>query len=255
MQPHFVRLSDDQWKVIKHFLNWQRKRVVELRNVFDAILYITRTGIQWRNLPYPDFPDWQAVYYYFDKWKKNGTIEKINLALNIMERIQNKREATPSLGLVDSQSIKLAPMIFEHRGVDGNKNINGRKRHILVDTRGRIYQAHIHAGNLHDSPQGINLLDSAVANLNRLETIMVDKAYRGTFANAVKKLGLNFEVPNRPEHTKGFVIEAKRWVVERTFSWFNFFRRTVIDYEHTPESSAMFLFLANLTVCLWSIRF
>ena len=255
MQPQYERLTDDQWEVIKHFVNWQRKRDLELRDIFDALLYLTRTGVQWRNLPQPDFPDWQAVYYYFDKWKKDGTIERINLSLNILERLQNRREALPSLGLADSQSIKLAPMIYEHRGIDGNKKVNGRKRHIMVDVRGRIYQAHIHAANLHDSPQGVNLLDSSVSYLDRLEAIMADKSYRGTFADAVELLGIDFMVPERPDNTKGFVIEAKRWVVERTFAWLNFYRRTVIDYEHTPESSAMFLLLANLSMCLWRIQF
>ena len=84
---------------------------------------------------------------------------------------------------------------------------------------------------------------------------MADKTYQGTFAKAVESLGLKFEVPQRPQGTKGFVVEAKRWVVERTFAWLNFFRRTVIDYERTTESSAMFLILANISMCLSSISF
>ena len=255
MQTKYVRLTDAQWEVIKEFLNWQRKRKLDLRNVFDAILYITRTGIQWRNLPEEMFPDWQAVYYYFDKWKKEKTIEKINMALNAMERRQKERKPTPSLGFVDSQSIKLTPMIYEQRGIDGNKKVNGRKRHILVDVLGRIYQAHVHAANLHDSPQGVKLLDFSKEDLNRLEKIMGDNTYKGSFARAVEKMELKFGTPNRPENTKGFVVEAKRWVVERTFAWLNFFRRTVVDYEHTPQSSASFLLLANISICLWRIKF
>jgi len=255
MQTKFVRLTDPQWEVIKEFLNWQRKRKLNLRTVFDAILYITRTGMQWRNLPIYEYPDWQAVYYYFDQWKNNGIIEKINLALNAIEREQKGREKSPSLALVDSQSIKLAPMIGANRGIDGHKKVNGRKRHILVDVTGRIYQTHIHAANLHDSPQGVNLLTLAEQYFDRLETVMGDKTYRGSFAKAVKKMGLNFEVPIRPDNTKGFVVEAKRWVVERTFAWLNFFRRIVIDYEHTIKSSASFLLLANISMSLWRIKF
>ena len=255
MQSSYQRLTDAQWEFIKHFLNWQRKRAIDLRDVFDAILYVTRTGVQWRNLKETNFPDWQAVYYYFDKWKKSGVIETINLSLNELERLEEGREATPSLGLVDSQSIKLAPMIGEDRGLDGNKKVNGRKRHILVDVRGRIYQVYLHAANFHDSPQGVNLLNPSASYFTSLALIMADKTYRGTFARAVKKLGLKFEIPQRPEGTKGFVVEAKRWVVERTFAWLNFFRRTVIDYERTIESSAMFLLLANISMCLSSISF
>ena len=153
MQPKYKRLTDDQWEVIKQFVNWQRKRKLSLREVFDAILYVTRTGLQWRNLEQTNFPKWQSVYYYFDKWKKDGTIEQLNHYLCQKERLQNEREALPSLGLVDSQSIKLMPTIFEYRGIDGHKKVNGRKRHILVDVRGRIYACHVHGANLHDSPQ------------------------------------------------------------------------------------------------------
>ena len=255
MQPQYQRLTDDQWEVIKHFLNWQRKRKLDLREIMDAILYITRTGLQWRNLSETRFPDWQAIYYYFDKWKKNAVFEKINTALNQIERLQNDREPLPSLGLADSQSIKLAPMIYEDRGIDGNKKVNGRKRQILVDVLGRIYQCHIHAANLHDSPEGVHLLKDSTDFLDRLHKIMADKTYRGTFAQAVELAGVVFEVPHRPDHTKGFVVEAKRWVVERTFAWLNFFRRVVVDYEHTIESARSFLFLANISICLWRIDF
>lgn len=255
MQPQYERLTDDQWQVIKQFVNWQRKREIDLREVMDAILYITRTGIQWRNLRETKFPDWQAVYYYFDQWKKDGTFEKINRALNQLERLQNQRESLPSLGLADSQSIKLAPMICEYRGIDGNKKVNGRKRHILVDVLGRIYQCHVHAANVHDSPGGVQLLEDPIGCLERMQTIMADKSYRGTFAEAVEKATMDFEVPDRPDNAKGFNVEAKRWVVERTFAWLNFFRRVAIDYEHTPQSARSFLFLANISICLWRINF
>lgn len=172
----------------------------------DAILYITRTGIQWRNLNMTIFPDWQAVYYYFDQWKKTGVFEKINAALNQLESLQNHREPLPSLGLADSQSIKLAPMIFEHRGFDGNKKVNGRKRQILVDVMGRLYQSHVHAANLHDSPEGEHLLKDPNELYERLQKIMADKTYRGSFAQAVKLTGITFEIPQRPDNTKGFVV-------------------------------------------------
>lgn len=255
MQPQYKRLTDDQWEVIKQFVNWQRKRKLNLRDVFDAILYITRTGLQWRNLAETNFPAWQAVYYYFDQWKKDGTIEQLNVYLCSTERKQNNRKALPSLGLVDSQSIKLMPTIYENRGLDGNKKVNGRKRHILVDVLGRIYACHVHSANLHDSPQGVHLLNNIDSFVERLEKIMGDKSYRGTFAKAVQELNIKFEVPLRQDDIKGFVVEAKRWVVERTFSWLNYFRRLVVDYEHTPQSTVCFVFLANISMCLWRINF
>lgn len=255
MQAKFDRLTDSQWEFIKEFLNWQRKRQLDLRDVFDAILYITRTGVQWRNLPQIEYPDWQAVYYYFDKWKKDKTIELINLKLIELERAQKGRKLSPSLLLVDSQSVKLAPMIKESRGIDGHKKVNGRKRHILVDVRGRIYGTHVHAANLHDSPEGVNLLAFDPDYYLRLEKIMADKTYRGTFAQAVEELDIKFEVPDRPKDAKGFAVEAKRWVVERSFAWLNFFRRVVIDYEKTTESACLFLVLANISMSIRRTHF
>lgn len=254
MQAQFERLTDDQWEVIKPFVNWQRKRELDLRDVFDAILWITRTGAQWRNLD-SQFPSWSAVYYYFDRWTEDGTLERINLALNMLERIQAGRTATPTLGIADSQSIKLAPMIVEHRGTDGNKRVNGRKRHLLVDVLGRIWKTQVHAANVHDSPGGVGLLENVKQVMPALKKIMSDKSYRGTFCQAVENEQLVFEVPTREEGQKGFVVEAKRWVVERTFAWLNFFRRTVIDYEHTTKSAHSFLMAANISMVICRIDF
>ena len=253
MQAQFERLTDGQWEVIKPFVNWQRKRKLDLRDVFDAILWLTRTGAQWRNLD-SQFPKWSAVYYYFKQWTKEGTLERINLALNMLERTQTGRGATPSLGLADSQSIKLAPRMIEQRGTDGNKWVNGRKRHVLVDVLGRIWKTQVHAANIHDSPGGVGLLDNLKQITPRLQKIITDKSYRGTFCKAVEKEQIIFEVPVREEGQKGFVIEAKRWVVERTFAWLNFFRRTVMDYERTTKSAQSFLILANISMVIWRIE-
>lgn len=252
MQAQFERLTDGQWEVIKPFVNWQRKRELSLRDVMDGILWITRTGAQWRNLD-SQFPDWSAVYYYFHKWTHDNTLEKINLALNMLERIEQDRVSTPSLGLADSQSVKLAPMIVEERGIDGNKRVNGRKRHLLVDVLGRIWKTQVHAGNGHDSPGGVGLLRNIKEVMPTLKKIIADKSYRGTFCQAVEKKSLDFEVPAREDGQKGFVVEAKRWVVERTFAWLNFFRRTVMDYEHTTESTQSFLLLANISMVIRQI--
>ena len=250
MQRRYTPLTNNQWKVIKQFLNWKRKRTLSLRRVFDAILFITRTGCQWRNLSQTRFPAWNAVYYYFRQWSLNGTLDEINLALNQLERGILGRNPLPSLALVDSQSIKLAPMIYEHRGVDGNKKVNGRKRHILTDVLGRIYVVHLHAANRHDSPQGVHLLKGITGKLSSLEKILADKTYRGTFAEATRAIGLEFEVPERAEKEVGFVVEKKRWVVERSFAWMNFYRRVAMDWEHTVQSSAAFIILANISMVI-----
>ncbi len=253
MTTRYERLTDSQWKVIKDYLPVQRLRVLDLRDVFDAILWITRTGSQWRNLD-QSFPDWQAVYYYFYRWRADGTLERINEALNRLERKALKRKSSPSLGLVDSQSVKLAPMIFEFRGVDGHKKINGRKRQFFTDTIGRIWRVIVHPANEHDSQAAGPILEDITQQMEHLEKILGDKAYQGAFAEKATEIGLAFEVPERPEGTRGFALEAQRWVVERTISWHYFFRRLVIDYEHTVESSVAFLYLGNISMVLAKIK-
>lgn len=253
MQPRFERLTDDQWQIIKLFFNWQRKRKHDLREILDAILWVTRTGCQWRNLS-REFPPWQSVYYYFVKWGQDATWELICQVLNTVERIQEDRASTPSLGFVDSQSVKLSPRIGLERGLDGNKKINGRKRQILVDVKGRIWKTSVHAANKHDSPEGVGLLVNVPDELPRLKKIMADQSYRGTFAQAVDNLEIVFEIPCREDGTLGFVVEAKRWVVERTFAWLNFFRRIVMDYERNPANAQSFLLIANISMVIPKIN-
>ena len=137
MTKQFKELTDTQWDAISPYLNLKRKRKVKLRAVIDALLYMVRVGCQWRNLP-ANFPKWRAVNYYFERWKKDGTLVQMNDQLNKLDRIQCDRFATPSLMCVDSQSVKLSPMIYEDRGIDNNKKVNGRKRQLLVDTGGKL---------------------------------------------------------------------------------------------------------------------
>lgn len=142
-----------------------------------------------------------------------------------------EEKATPSVLCVDSQSVKLSSLIFEDRGVDSHEKVNGRKRQILVDTGGRLWRAVVHAANQH-GPSGKPLLKQVKAFGGRLEKILGDEAYNGVFAQSAKEIGLAFEKSSRPQSAKGFVPVAKRWVVERTISWTNAYRRIVKDYEY-----------------------
>lgn len=249
MTKQFEELTDTQWAAISPYLDLKRKRKVKLRSVMDALLYMVRAGCQWRNLP-ANFPKWRAVNYYFERWKKDGTLVQMNDQLNKLDRIQCDRFATPSLVCVDSQSVKLSPMIYEDRGIDNNKKVNGRKRQLLVDTGGRIWRVLVHAANRHDGPGGSPLLDDLSTFDIRLEKILGDDAYIGVFAKKAQEKGLVFERASRPESVKGFVPIAKRWVVERTIAWTNFFRRVVKDYEYTIQSSATWVILANMTIMM-----
>jgi transposase len=219
--------------------------------VFDAILYICRTGCQWRNLP-ACFPPWPAVYYYFARWRVAGTFERLNHASNRADRLAQGRLPTPALALVDAQSVNLAPRLGQQRGLDAHKRVNGRKRQVLCDTGGRIWCVVVHAANGHDSRGAQPLLPARhqlrPAWASRLRSVVTDKAYQGRFARQVQALGWQHQLASRPPTAeRGFVPVAKRWVVERTFAWLNCFRRVVMDYEREPASHAAGLLIANLT--------
>ena len=212
---------------------------------------------RWRNLP-ENYPHWQAVYYYFDQWKAEGTFEQINRKVNQLDRQNEGREAYASAFCVDSQSVKLSPMIYEHRGLDAHKKVNGRKRQLLVDTGGRLWAAHVHAANQGDGPAAKFSISDILWYGERVETVFGDGAYGGEFAEELSQWGIDFKRGSRPESARGFVAVVKRWVVEPvrrcgTIAWTNFFRRLIKDYEYTLSSSVAWLLLANTQIMLQRI--
>ncbi|MGB3546178.1 MAG: transposase [Saprospiraceae bacterium] len=158
--------------------------------------------------------------------------------------------------MVDAQLVRLDPRIGTERGIDGGKNVNGRKRSILTDIQGRIWRVNVHAANVHDGVAGKDLVyPNLTDQMERLEKVMGDKAYRGQFADLLSKADgkVVFQCPSRLEGVKCFVVEAKRWVVERTFAWFNFYRRITKNHERTVENSASWILVANIQMVLLSI--
>ncbi|MEZ5045264.1 MAG: transposase [Saprospiraceae bacterium] len=136
----YVELTDFQWEVIEDLFPEQEKCILSLRKVLDDILWLARTGTQWRNLD-SKFPKWTAVYHHFRKWKNDGRFEKMNQRLNEIERYSEDKEESPSALCVDSQSVKISSFISLDTGYDGGKKIKGRKRHIATDTMGLIIGA------------------------------------------------------------------------------------------------------------------
>jgi transposase len=137
---------------------------------------VTGPPERWRNLP-PDWPHWQAVYYYFDRWKAKGTFEQMNAALNQLNRVNAGREAYPSALCIDSQSVKLSPLINSYRGTDPHKRVNGRKRTFIVDTQGRLWLVDVDAANQADGPLAKQLIVSILWRVGeRLEKIFGDQA-------------------------------------------------------------------------------
>ncbi|CAN5891255.1 hypothetical protein BH24BAC1_BH24BAC1_15040 [soil metagenome] len=179
------------------------------------------------------------MYYYFRRWKKDGTLEKLNWDLNRRERKRLGKEESPSMASIDSQSIKVAPFISEDTGVDGNKKINGRKRHVVTDTLGLIWAVVVHAANQADGATAERVVAPLRGYLHRMKKILADAAYEKVLLDWVTEnmLGVELEISSKPPDTGGFVPVKWRWVSERTFGTFNFFRRLDKDHEKTAESA------------------
>ena len=217
-----------------------------LRDIVDAICWISRTGAQWRNLP-DCFPKWNSVYYFFRKWKKDGTFSSLNTKRNRYERERKGKQATPSVLSIDSQSIKGGPFLSSNKGVDGNKKINGRKRHVITDTLGLIWGVIVTGANESDGAVAQRVIEPLLGYLYRLEKILGDQAYSKTFMKWVEEnvAGLDVDISSAPPSTKGFVPLKWRWVTERTFGIFTFFRRLDKDHEKTAGSQESWILWQN----------
>jgi putative transposase len=252
MQIQFNELTDAQWLIISPYLPLDRKRKYDLRVILDSIFFVNRTGIQWRNLntKFTSFPPWQIIYYYFKVWTKLDIISRINIELVKIERLRQEKAVDFTANLIDSQSIKIAPLIAEDKGLDGGKKVNGRKRHIITDTLGLIIGVIVTAANCHDGAAGSSLFNLVRDKLTRTTCIFADGTYSGAFRKTVEKEGITLEIAARPEGSKGFIPVKKRWAVERTFGWTNFFRRLSKDFERKVENSESMIYLAQIQIIL-----
>jgi putative transposase len=159
MKKYSTNLDDLQWQIIEKIQNDQRTRRHSLRSIWYAIFYITKSGCQWRMLPL-DFAPWQTVYYYFRKWKREGLIEEIHDMLVLKVRTVSGKKATPTVGIIDSQSVKTTLVAGESRGYDARKKTKGRKRHIIVDTMGLLLSVVVHSADIQDRDGAKMALDN-----------------------------------------------------------------------------------------------
>jgi putative transposase len=159
--------------------HYQRQRQHDLRRaILDAIFYLLKTGCQWCMLP-REFAPWQTVYYYFRRWKQRGLIRRMHAALRQVVRLKAGRETTPSLAIIDCQSVKTTRRSGE-RGYDGKNRINGRKRHIVIDTLGLLWAVVVHRDNGHDSQMAPQVLKRLWGSVPRRRVIVADQGYNGT---------------------------------------------------------------------------
>ena len=224
-----------------------RKRSLDLREVVNAILYVLKTGVQWGYLPH-DFPAKSSVYDYYSAWKEDGTWKQIAAVLLEEARVLEGRERTPSMAIVDAQSVQNTGALDEARGFDGGKKVRGRKRHFLVDTVGLILGVLVTVANVYDSqalPDMVAQASRDHGGLERLEVVLGDSAYQGQ-DEALRRVhpSARLEVVTREPGTKGFVVQPRRWVVERSISWVVQNRRLVRDHEFHADSAQAWLHIA-----------
>ena len=238
MKKYPSDVTESQWQVIKNILDpEQRKRKYSLREVYNAILYVAKGGIQWRMLP-KDMVPWQSVYYYFRKWTMSGLLEEMHDYLVVKVRIKKGKNSTPTVGIIDSQTAKASNMCEGNVGYDGGKKTKGRKRHIVVDTLGLILTVVIHTAGIHDSNGATQTLQALkVKYLGCIKKVFADSGYIGDLIQWAKTfLCFEIEIVKRTEEHV-FKVVPKRWIVERTFAWLSFHRRLAKDYERLEESS------------------
>ena len=208
------------------------------RDIVDAIRYLDHNGGVWRGLP-ADFPPWRTVYHYFRQWDRDGTLNRLHNGLREQVRLADGRKAEPSAAILDSQSVRAAETVAQHsRGFDGGKKINGRKRHIAVDSCGLLLMVLVTGAGVQDRDGGRLLLWALATCFRKVRMVWVDGGYRGALLTYGAGLGLTVEVVAKLAGQIGFKILPRRWVVERTFSWISRCRRTVRDYERLPEHHA-----------------
>jgi putative transposase len=251
MKNYPTDLSDNQWQFIKKTLQLdERKRKHDLRSIWNSIQYLLKTGCQWRMLP-KDFAKWQLVYYYYKKW---SDLEQFDLLLSKLRecvRVKMGQNAEASLGILDSQSVRWG----NNRALnsfDGNKKVKGIKRHVIVDKNGFLVAVMVTVANIHDSKAVMLMMRVLKEMLCSINVIIADGGYRGEIIEQVKKkFNYLIQVVMRSDDKKTkFKPVHKRWVVERTFSWFDNDRRLCRNYELLLETSENMVKLGAIKLLL-----
>jgi transposase len=236
-------LDDEEWAVLEPLLppvrvgGRGRPPVHSRRAIVNAILYLDRTGCAWRYLP-KDFPPWRTIYGYFAAWRDDGTLQKVHDQLREAARTAAGRNITPTAAIIDSQSVRAADTVPKAtRGWDQAKKVNGRKRHIAVDTTGLLLAVVVTAASTQDRDGAKPLLWNLRRAFPGVKLTWADGGYAGKMVTwAATALRMTLEIVRRPDDLHTFQVLPRRWVVERTFAWISTCRRCTRDYERLPAS-------------------
>ena len=247
-------LTDTEWQLIQYCFPKRAKtgrpRQHTYRELLNAMFYLVRTACQWRNLP-TDFAPWRTVYHYLRLWKRTGLWQHIHTHLREHLRQVEGRQRRASAAIIDSQSVK-STECSDERGYDAGKKVNGRKRHVLVDTLGLVLLVLVLPANIQDRTAARQLLEIffGQSSRRRIKHIWADGGYAGTLITWAHKLWrCTVEIVKRTEaHT--FRVLPRRWVVERTFGWLGRYRRLNRDYERQARTSEVMVYVAMIRLML-----
>ncbi|QMU74728.1 IS5 family transposase [Streptacidiphilus sp. PB12-B1b] len=256
-KPYPSDLSDARWALIEPKLTaWRKARLdrrptgqpakVDLRDVFNAILYVNRTGIPWKYVPH-DFPNHGTVYAYYAAWRDEGIFAELNYDLTGLARVKEGRSPEPTASVIDTQSVKTSTNVpLSSQGTDAAKKIVGRKRGILTDTVGLILAVAVTAASLSENALGIRLLNQAKKTYPSISKSWVDTGFKNAMVEHGATLGIDVEVVHRKSDIPGFHVVKRRWVVERSLGWIMLRRRLARDYETLPASSEAMIHIASI---------
>jgi transposase len=242
-KPYPTDVKDDEWDFVLPYLTLMRddapQRDHDLREVFNALRYLVRTGVSWRMMP-NDLPPWEAVYQQMQRWLAAGVFEAMVHDLRELLRIGAGRNAKPSAAILDSRTLQSTPESGHRAAYDGAKRKKGSKVHIAVDTLGHLLALRVTSADEQDRAQVKKLARDVQKVTGRsVKLAFVDQGYTGEKpAEDARKHGIELSVVKLPEAKRGFVLLPRRWVVERTFAWAARFRRLAKDYERSPATLA-----------------
>jgi transposase len=248
-KPYPSDVSDEEWAFVAPYLALVRadapQRRHDLREGFNALRWLARTGAKWRRLPH-DFPRWEAVYQQTRRWLAAGVFEAMVHDLRLLLRLAAGRPGQPSAAILDSRTLQSTPESGARSGYDGHKRRKGSKVHAAVDTLGHLLALHVTPADAQDRAQ-VAQSSAAIQEVTDASVAVayVDQGYTGQEpAEAAQAQGIRLEVVKLPEAKHGFVLLPRRWVVERGFAWASRFRRLARDYERLPEVLAGLHFVA-----------